>query len=81
MARINVRVDKQVKKDLEDLARARSVRPSDIVREALEEYLGRRKLPESAFDLAVRAGILCAVKGLPSDLSMNPVYREGFGCG
>ena len=46
MERINVRVNEQLKKTLENEARARGVRPSDIVREALEEHIRARANPE-----------------------------------
>ena len=38
MVRINVRVDERLKNELEAEARERGVRPSDIVRQALEEH-------------------------------------------
>lgn len=79
MERINVRVDARLKRELETEARERGVRPSDIVREALEEHLRQRVPKESCFDLAQRLGILGSVKGLPADLSTNPDHMEGFG--
>ena len=79
MDRINFRVDQKIKRELEAQARARGVKPSEIVREALVEHLNRRNQAASAHDLAVRAGILGSLKGLPPDLSTNPAHMEGFG--
>jgi hypothetical protein len=79
MERINVRVDARLKKQLEAAARAKGVSPSDIVREALEEHMQQRAPRESAYDLAVRLGMLGSAKGLPKDLSTNPKHMEGFG--
>jgi hypothetical protein len=79
MERINVRVDPRLKQQLEAEARDLGVRPSDIVRQALEEHLQKQPPRESAYDLAKRIGILGVFKGGPSDLSTNPEHMEGFG--
>ena len=79
MERINVRVDDQVKHQLEAEARERGVNPSVIVRQALEEHFRNRKPPETCYDVAMRLGIIGSAKGLPPDLSTNPKYMEGFG--
>lgn len=79
MERINVRVDDRLKQELETEAREKGVRPSDIVRQALEEHMRRRVPRESCLDLARRIGILGIYKDLPHDLSTNPDHMEGFG--
>ena len=55
------------------------MRPSDIVRQVLEEHLKQRKPRESCYELARELGILGSAKGLPTDLSTNPIHMEGFG--
>ncbi len=79
MERINVRVDERLKQELEAEARETGVRPSDIVRRALEEHMRQRTRRPNCRDLAERLGILGSAKGLPSDLSTNPAHMEGFG--
>jgi metal-responsive CopG/Arc/MetJ family transcriptional regulator len=79
MERINVRVDPRLKQQLEAEAREKGVRPSDIVRQALQEHIQKQPPRESAYDLAKRLGILGSAKGLPADLSTNPAHMEGFG--
>ncbi len=81
MARINIRVDEQLKTELEAEARERGVSPSEIVRQALQERLRQRTPRENCRELAERLGILGSAKGLPSDLSTNPIHMEGFGRG
>jgi hypothetical protein len=81
MERINVRVERRLKQDLEAEAREKGVSPSDIVRQALEEHLRRRVPGETCLDLARRIGVLGSAKGLPADLSTNPDHMEGFGRG
>ena len=53
MERISVRVDERLKKELEAEAREKGVRPSDIVREALEKHV-RRRAPTAEQQFAVR---------------------------
>lgn len=79
MERINVRVEERVKQELEAEARDKGVSPSEIVRELIEEHLRQQTPPENCLQLAERLGILGSIKGLPADLSTNPVHMEGFG--
>ncbi len=58
MERINVRVDKRLKSQLEDEARQKGVSPSDIVRQALQEHVGQQAPRLNCRDLAERLGIL-----------------------
>jgi metal-responsive CopG/Arc/MetJ family transcriptional regulator len=79
MERINVRVESRLKQQLEAVARAKGVSPSQVVRQAIEEHLRQQEPGESCYDLAKRLGILGSAKGLPTDLSTNPEHMEGFG--
>jgi hypothetical protein len=79
MERINVRVEPELKQALEEEARETGVSPSDIVRRVLKEHLRQRVPRENCLQLAERLGILGSAKGLPSDLSTNPIHMEGFG--
>jgi metal-responsive CopG/Arc/MetJ family transcriptional regulator len=79
MERINVRVNGQLKQKLEAEAKEKGVRPSDIVREALEEHIRHRVPRESCLDIARRIGFIGAYKDTPPDLSTNPEHMEGFG--
>ena len=62
MQRINVRVDERLKQEVEAEAREKGVRPSDIVRQALEEHLKRRTPPLNCLELAER--LVLAVRGV-----------------
>jgi len=81
MERINVRVERRLKQELEAEARAKGVRPSDIVRQALEEHIRARTPRPNCRDLAERIGLIGSAQGLPADLSTNPDHMEGFGRG
>lgn len=84
MERINARVEIRLKRQLEAEAREKGVRPSDIVRQALEEHLRRRTPRENCLDVARRIGIVGIDNvgidnDAPDDLSTNPEHMEGFG--
>ncbi len=79
MERINVRVDERLKQELEAEANEKGVRPSDIVRQALEEHMRQRTPRQNCHDIAERIGLIKSAKGLPVDLSTNPEHMEGFG--
>ena len=81
MERINVRVEPRLKQELEAEAREKGIRPSDIVRQALEEHMRSRTPRPNCRELAERLGLLGSAKGLPVDLSTNPEHMEGFGRG
>jgi len=77
--RITVRVPKELGVLLRDRSRAKGQTPSDVVRVALETYLGRGAKSLSAYELAEQAGIIaCAIRA-PKDLSTNPRHFEDFG--
>jgi hypothetical protein len=81
MGRLSVRIDEPLKRALADEAKARGVRPSDVVREALEAHLKPRTRPGNCLDIARRIGLIGSAKGLPPDLSTNRDHFEGFGRG
>jgi Arc/MetJ-type ribon-helix-helix transcriptional regulator len=79
MDRINVRLEPQMKQELESAALAEGTTPSDVVRQALRAHLDRRLPGRSALDAAREAGIVGVYDDLPGDLSTNPKHMECFG--
>jgi hypothetical protein len=77
--RITVRVPKTLGVLLRDRSRAKGQTPSDLVRAALETYLGRGGNSRSAYELAEEAGLIGCVVRAPKDLSTNRRHFEGFG--
>ena len=53
--------------------------PSDLVRVALENYLGQEAATASAYELADAAGLIGCVHRAPKDLSTNRRHFDGFG--
>ncbi|MBI1904579.1 MAG: CopG family transcriptional regulator [Planctomycetia bacterium] len=76
--RITLRVDEVLQEKLGTLAQAAGKSESQIVREALEDYLSRHTVV-TCYDVAKKAGIIGCVKGGPKDMSTNRKYMEGFG--
>lgn len=77
--RITVRVPKTLGTLLQARSRAKGQTPSDVVRVALETYLGRGGSQDSAYELAEAAGLIGCVRRAPKDLSTNRRHLEGFG--
>ncbi len=78
--RITVRVPQALTARLRTRSRAKGTTESELVREALETFLGKTKKEErSAYDLAEEAGIIGSAGNAPKDLSTNPRHFKGFG--
>jgi hypothetical protein len=76
--RITVRVPKTLSARLRDRSRAKGQTPSDLVRVALEAYLGVGSGQGSAFALAQAAGLIGCARA-SKDLSTNAAHFDGFG--
>lgn len=79
--RITVRIPEVLTARLRNRSRAKGSTESDLVREALENYLGNEPGERTAYELAKEAGIVGSVRNAPRDLSTNPRYMKGFGRG
>jgi predicted DNA-binding protein len=83
--RITIRIQEELGERLRHRSRIKGQTESDLVREALESYLGRCKGERSAYELAEEAGLIGSIprgRGSPAkDLSTNPRHFKGFGKG
>jgi len=77
--RITVRVPDALTARLRSRSRAKGTTESELVREALENYLGNSGKERSAYDLAEAAGIIGSARNAPKDLSTNRRHFKGFG--
>lgn len=77
--RITVRVPEVLEAKLRGRARLKGRPESELVREALETYLGQGGEFRPAYELAEDAGLIGCVRRAPKDLSTNPKHFEGFG--
>jgi predicted DNA-binding protein len=77
--RITIRIPETLEQRLRSRSRIKGQTESDLVREALENYLGHSSKERSAYELAREAGLIGSVKRAPKDLSSNRRHFEGFG--
>lgn len=77
--RITIRVPESLGTRLRGRARLQGQSESQLVRDALENYLGQGVTPRPAYELADEAGLIGCVRRAPKDLSTNPKHFEGFG--
>jgi metal-responsive CopG/Arc/MetJ family transcriptional regulator len=77
--RISVRVPGGIARRLKERSRATGTRESQVVRQALEQYLSQDRMQETAYDLLQRAGLIGCVQDAPRDLSTNKRHFKGFG--
>jgi predicted DNA-binding protein len=82
-ARITIRIPETLGQRLRQRSRIKGQPESELVREALETYLGQPTDARPAYELAQEAGLIgCIGRGPKSpskDLSTNPRHFEGFG--
>lgn len=77
--RISVRVSGKMARRLKERSRATGSRESQVVREALEQYLSTNGKEQTTYDLLQEAGLIGCARGTPKDLSTNKKYFKGFG--
>lgn len=77
--RVSIRIDPALQRKLTELARRTGRSESEVLREALRRHVKRRAGKGSCYELARRAGMIGAAKGLPSDLSTGRKHLEGLG--
>lgn len=77
--RITIRVPAGLGQRLRRVSAMKSKSESQVVREALEQYLERASGESSAYELAQAANLIGCLRRAPKDLSINPAHFEGFG--
>ena len=76
--RITIRIDGALRDKLETLAQAAGKSESQIVREALDDYLTSHAVT-TCYDVAKKTGLFGCVKGGPRDKSTSRRHMRGFG--
>ena len=78
-ARMTIRLPPELHDRLSEYSREVRHSKSEVVREALEQYLARLDQGPSCYDVALKAGFIGCFNSGKGDLSTNPRYMEGFG--
>ncbi|MGB8459532.1 MAG: hypothetical protein WCE50_17540, partial [Candidatus Acidiferrum sp.] len=76
---ISVRVPGGIARRLKERSRTSGTRESQVVREALEEYLSKDDDEETAYDRARKARLIGCIRGGRKDVSTNKSLFKGFG--
>ena len=76
--RITIRIPGELSGRLRHRSRIKGKTESDLVREALENYLSQSGGERLAYEAAEESGVIGCVRA-PRDLSTNPRHLEGFG--
>ncbi len=74
-----VRFPAELRKRLKMSARRAGTRESDLARRAAERQLKANEPALTAYDSALRNGLIGAVRNAPADLSTNNAHFGGFG--
>lgn len=79
--RRTVRLNDELDRRLKDYIESADVSPSEVIREALEEYLEARarQTSETIADRLRRTGLVGKFRLGVGDLATNPKHMEGFG--
>jgi hypothetical protein len=80
MSTVSIEIPEGLKARLIEAARSRGAPESQLINEALQEYLARHvQAPSQGSFTALAADVIgCAVSG-PPDLSTNKKHLEGYG--
>ena len=79
MTTITCKIPRQLDALLAAEARKKRVSKSQIVREAIQDRVKRRKGKEAPRAIDLVKDLMGSIKGGPRDISTNPKYLEGFG--
>ena len=77
--RITIRVPAPLGERLRSRSRTQGQTESDLVRQALETYLGQSNGHRSAYEMAAESGLIGCARRAPKDLSTHPRHMQGFG--
>ena len=77
--RLSIRLPRKLQADLSSIVESSGRSESEIVREAIEEYVKKHHRAPTAYDLAEKMGIIGCFDSGHEDLSTNPAHMEGFG--
>ena len=76
---ITIPISLTLEKRLKEVAKIRQTSEQELIVEAVEHHLEQFVLPRTCYDLAIELGVVGTGTNLPSDLSTNPKYFDGFG--
>jgi predicted transcriptional regulator len=79
MQTISLKLPDDLLFQLDSQAKARRMTKSSLVRESLEKTLRNRPAAAAASCYDLARDLAGTIKGLPTDLAVNPKYMDDFG--
>ncbi len=79
MKTLSLKVTETMERELAEKAASRGVSKSDLVREAVAEYLSEGEPSAPGSFLTAAADLVGCLDGGPEDLSYNPEHLAGYG--
>ena len=79
MKTLSLKVPESLDRKLSAVVKRRHMAKSDVVREALEQYLDESQEVRAGSFLELAGDLVGCVKDAPSDLSINPKHLSGYG--
>ena len=76
---ISIPLSPSLEQRLKEVAQMNQKTEQELILEAIENHLEQFSYPKSCYDLAIELGVIGVAEDLPSDLSTNPSYFQGFG--
>jgi predicted DNA-binding protein len=79
--RLSIRLPEELQRNLAATSARTGRSESQLVRDALAEFLARQEQSPTCYDLAAAAGLIGCIDSGLGDLSTNVSHMEGFGRG
>jgi predicted transcriptional regulator len=79
--RLSIRLPEPLQRNLSEIAARTGRSESQLVREALADFVARHARQPTCYDLAVEAGLIGCIDSGKGDLSTNADHMDGFGRG
>ena len=76
---ISIALSPSLEQRLKQVAQMNQKTEQELILEAIENHLEQFLSSKSCYDLAIELGVIGVAEDLPSDLSTNPSYFQGFG--
>jgi len=75
---MKITLEPQLEAQLKAIAKQSNKTEQEVIIEAITKHIQELNQSQNCYDLALHLGVIGRAENLPSDLSTNPNYLEGF---
>lgn len=79
MTTFKLSLNSQLEQKLKSISQLTNKSEQQLIIEALEKHLQELSQPQNCYELATQLGVIGIAENLPTDLSTNKDYFQGFG--